>query len=110
MVIEAINDSFKSIVIGTSMDKVVGFCSDGVSVNYGKKEGIKTLHQKSNERLVFGWCVAHRFELSLKDSLKATSLTYVDDMILYLYYLYKKSPKKLRQLKELVSLYENRVS
>ena len=61
--------------------------------------------QKSNKWLVFCWCVAHRLELFLKYNLKATSFTDVDDMILHLYYLYKKSPKKLRQLKELVSLY-----
>ena len=106
-VIEAINDSFKSIGIDTYVDKLVGFGSDGASANCGKKEGVKTLLQESNEWLVFGWCVAHRLELSLKDRLKATSFTDVDDMILHLYYLYKKSPKKLRQLKELVSLYKN---
>ena len=51
------------------MDKFVGFGSDGASVNCGKKEGvIKTLLQESNEWLVFGWCVAHRLELPLKDS------------------------------------------
>ena len=89
------------------MDKLGGFGSDGTSVNCGKKEDVEILLQESNKWLVFGWCVGHRLELSLKDCLKSTSFTDVDDMILHLYYLYKKSPKKLRQLKELVSLYEN---
>ena len=78
----------------------------GASVNCEKKEGVKALFQESKEWLVFGWFVAHRLELSLKDSLKATSFTDVDDMILHMY-LFKKSPKKLSQLKELVSLSEN---
>ena len=45
-VIEAINDSFRSIVIDTYMDKLVGSGSNGASVNCGKKEGIKTLLQE----------------------------------------------------------------
>ena len=70
--IEAINESFKIIGIDTCMDKLV---------NCRKKKGVKTLLQESNEWLGFGWCVAHRLKLSLKDSLKATSFTDVDDMI-----------------------------
>ena len=51
--------------------------------------------------------LVHRLELSLKDSLKATSFTDVDNIISHMYYLFKKSPNKLSQLKELVSLSEN---
>ena len=97
----------KSIGIDTYMDKLVGFGSEGASVNCGKKEGVKALLQESKEWLVFGWFVAHRLELSLKDSLKATSFTDVDNIISHMYYLFKKSPNKLSQLKELVSLSEN---
>ena len=68
-VIEAINDSFKSIGIDIYMDKFGRFGSDGASVNCGKKEGVKTLLQESNEWLAFCWCVGRRLELSLKDSL-----------------------------------------
>ena len=57
--------------------------------------------------LIFGWCVAHRLELALKDSLKATLFSEIDNLILRLYYLYKKAPKKLRQLSELVNVYED---
>ena len=39
-VIEAINDSFKSIDIDTYMGKLVGFGLDGASVSYRKKEDI----------------------------------------------------------------------
>ena len=106
-IIEGINNAFEGIGVSNYMEKLVGFGSDGASVNSGKKEGVKTLLQEENEWITFGWCVAHRLELALKDSLKGTGFADVDEMILNLYYLYKKSPKKLRQLKELVSLYDD---
>ena len=62
--------------------------------------------QRENKWLTFGWCVAHRLELALKDSLSGTPFDEIDELILRLYYLYKKSPKKLRQLKELCNLYD----
>ena len=49
------------------------------------------------------WCLAHRLELAIKDALKGTLFDDVDDMILRLYYLYEKSPKKCRELKDIVS-------
>ena len=54
---------------------------------------------------MFGWCVAHRLELALKDSLKGASFDDVDELILRIYYLYKHSPKNLWQLKELDEIY-----
>ena len=57
--------------------------------------------------MTFGWCVTHRLELALKDSLKGTDFDDIDDLILKMYYLYKCSPKKLCQLKELVEIYSD---
>ena len=45
----------------------------------------------------------YRLELAIKDALKGTLFDDVDDMILRLYYLYEKSPKKCRELKDIVS-------
>ena len=56
--------------------------------------------------VTFGWCVAHHLELALKDSLGKTAFLKVDELILHMYYLYKKSPKKLQQLRELVNVCE----
>ena len=89
------------------MAKLVGFGSDDVSVNAGKKEGVKSLIQHENPWITFGWCIAHRLELALKDSLKGTDFDDIDDLILKMYYLYKCSPKKLCQLKELVEIYSD---
>ena len=63
----------------------------------------KAILKEENPWFTFGWCVAHRLELALKDSLKGTAF---DDIILRLHYLYKKLAKKIRQLKELVVIYE----
>ena len=104
-IIKAITKSFNEVNINY-LDKLVGFGSDGASVNRGDKEGIKTIIQWENEWLTFGWCVAHWLKLTIKDALKGTPLDDTDKLLLRLYYLYKKSPKKLRQLKQLSILYE----
>ena len=98
--------SFELIGIENFLDKLVGFGSDGASVNSGKKAGVNTVLKETNEWIEFGWCVAHRLELSLKDALGGKAFDEIDE-ILRLYCLYNKSPKKLRELKELVSVYED---
>ena len=55
--------------------------------------------RQENEWLTFGWCVAHRLELALKDSLGKTSFADVDEMILRLYYIYKKISKETKAVK-----------
>ena len=50
--------------------------------------------------------MAHSFELALKDSLDKTAFSEVDELILSLCYLYKKLPKKFRQLKEPINVCE----
>ena len=44
------------------------------------------------------WCLAHRLELSVKDALKPTFFAMVEELLLGLYYIYEKSPKKCRKL------------
>ena len=56
-------DAFKSIGIENFYEKLVGFGSEGASVNKGDKEGVKAILKRKNPWLSFGWCVAHRFEL-----------------------------------------------
>ena len=49
------------------------------------------------------WCLAHRLELAVKDALKGTAFDDIDEMMLRLYYLYKNSPKKCRELEHVIS-------
>ena len=53
--------------------------------------------------VVVFWCLAHRLELSLKDALKHTFFPKIDEMLMRMYYLYEKSPKKCRELDEIAA-------
>ena len=54
--------------------------------------------------MTFGWCLTHRLEVVLEDSLGNTVFSEVDELILCMDYLYKKLLKKLWQLTELVNI------
>lgn len=47
--------------------------------------------------------MAHRLELAVQDAMKSTVFDSIDTMLLKLYYLYKKSPKKCGELEEVIS-------
>ena len=51
------------------MDKTVFLASDGASVNSGLKSGLITLFKEERPWITFVWCLSHRLELALKDSL-----------------------------------------
>ena len=57
--------------------------------------------------MLWMWCLAHCLELAVKDALKGTAFDAIDDMLLKLYYLYEKSPKKCRELEEVISDLKN---
>ena len=62
--------------------------------------GVKGLIQSW---VVTVWYFAHRLELAIKDALKSTYFSDVDDFLLRVYYLYSKSPKKCKELEDVVS-------
>ena len=100
---ESISKGFKSTGtegIDTSK-KMIGFTSDGAAVNRGDKHSVKTILREESEWLVFKWCIAHRLELALPDALKDTIFKDINEMLLRIYYLYQKAPKKLTQLRDL---------
>ena len=82
--------------------RLVGIGSDGASANIARG-GLKGLVQSQCEWVFWMWCLAHRLELAVKDALKGTTFDVVDDMLLKLYYIYEKAPKKCRELEEIVS-------
>ena len=100
---ESIWKGFKSIGIEgiDASKKMLGFPSDGVAVNRGDKRSVKTVLREESEWLVFVWCIAHCLELALSDALKDTIFKDINEMLLRIYYLYQKAPKKLRQLQDL---------
>ena len=58
----------------------------------------KNVSMKPPHGVQFVWRLAHRLELSLRDALKNTLFTAVDEMLMRVYYLYEKSPKKCCEL------------
>ena len=68
-----------------------------------KKFGLISLFIEEKEWVTFTSCFSHHLELALKDALK-DSIAPVDESLMHLYYLYKKSSKKHRELKNLYQL------
>ena len=84
-----------------AIQKIVFFGFDGTNTNSGLKTGLITKLKDGISWIQFIWCVSHRLELSKKDALKEF-MKPVDDSLVHLYYLFKKSSKKLSQLKSLL--------
>ncbi|CAB4040910.1 Hypothetical predicted protein, partial [Paramuricea clavata] len=91
--------------VGMPPPSPIGLGGDGCNTNRGEKGGVIALLKKEFPWFVFVWCVAHRLELALKDGLNGTYFKEVDECLLRLYYLYEKSPKKMRGLEELYNSY-----
>ena len=82
--------------------KLVGVGTDGASANIAA-HGLKGLVERRLPWVFWMWCMAHRLELSVKDALKGTAFDAIDEFLLRLYYLYEKSPKKCRELEDLIA-------
>ena len=70
-VLDSIKQAFTDI--NMSLDeidpKLVSFGADGALVYHAQINGVISLLLKEHPWLIFMWCVSHRHELSLKDSL-----------------------------------------
>ena len=81
---------------------LVGCGTDGASVNVSDQNGMRGKLQAALLWLHRAWCYAHRLELACKYAFTTHLFHDIDDMLLRLYYLYKKSPRKCRELSDLV--------
>lgn len=88
-------------ISGEECTRLVGIGTDGAAANIASA-GLKGLVEKELPWLFWMWCMAHRLELAVKDAFKKTSFDLVDEMLLRLYLLYENSPKKCRQLEEII--------
>ena len=75
---------------------------DGTNANIGSGGGLKSYLQEDIPWVIVTWCLAHRLELSIKDALKDTFFKEIDELLLQVYYVYERSPKKCHELKEIV--------
>ena len=83
-------------------NKLIGFGCDGTNANIGERGGLKRNLKEAVPWAVVIWCLAHRLELSLKDALKSSFFTAIDELLLQVYYMYENSPKKCRELEVVV--------
>ena len=81
---------------------MVGIATDGAAANVAGK-GLKWLVEKELNWIFWMWCLAHTVELALRDALKNTTFNLVDEMLLRLYCIYEKSPKKYSELESIDS-------
>ena len=107
--ISAIETAFKKHGLEEVLRKMVFLCSDGASVNSGLIGGVAAKFQnKDLTWLVFVWCISHRLELALQDSLEET-LSPVKNTLTNLFYLYKKSSKKTSRVASAIRRVEGSV-
>ena len=82
--------------------KMIGFGCDGTNANIAAGGLRGHLTHEMPWIFVF-WCFAHLLELAIKDALKNTYFSTIDDLLLRLYFLYENSPKKCRELEDIVA-------
>ncbi len=83
---------------GEGKPALVGGGTDGASVNVGIHNGMKACMQETLPWLHWAWCFSHRLELACRDSFSSSLFQDINEMLLRLYYLYHKSPKKSKEL------------
>ena len=102
-----LDDVFDKISVLTAKPILISGGTDGTSVNVGQHKSIKERLQKSLPWMFWSWCYAHRLELASKSGLISPLFKSVEEMLLRLYYLYHKSPKKTHELVSLVEDLKN---
>ena len=90
-------------------DKLVGFLTDGAAVNLGQKKGVAAQLKQGSPWLVAIHCFNHRLELAMKDAFNNTYVEDVNEMLMRIYYVYRNSTKRLRELKALAEIMEEQI-
>ena len=63
--------------------------------------------QRSLPWLHWSCCYAHRLDLACKYAFSSTPYSLIEEMLLCLYYLYKRLPKKSRELDSIVDSFKD---
>lgn len=92
----------ENVLSVTGFPVLIGCGTDGASVNVAEQNGMKGKLQAALPWLHWAWCYAHRLELACNDAFSSHLFHDIDEMLLRLYFLYEKSPKKCRDLSDLV--------
>ena len=89
-------------VLGATGPVLVGGGTDGASVNIGSHNGMNGQMQSTRPWLYWGWCYSHHLELACREALTSPLFASINEMLLRLYSLYRKSPKKSQEFTTLM--------
>ena len=101
--------SFLDLGIDDWKQRLVSMCVDGAAVNLGVRRGLATILREEVPWLIAIHCLNHRLELAAKNAFSKTYMEDVSQMLMDMYYVYEKSCKRLRELKELANAMEEAV-
>ncbi len=94
-------------------DRLVMVSLDGASVNQGSMTGVGKRFQQHVERdILIGWCVNHKFELAILDSIKSklgvndNMIALVEEVVDFIFRFYYGSPRRRRIVQHICSLLE----
>ena len=94
-----IKDSFRCIGINPLSSRLASINVDGAAINTGIHSGLGVKFKETAPWRRVIHCFNHRLELSVKDMFNGLFFKDINTMLVKLYCLYRKSPKRLRELK-----------
>jgi hypothetical protein len=90
--------------------RLVGFLSDGASVNFGRKSGLLTLLRQQSPWIIGFHCMNHRLELAIRDACKESLFDDVFLVLRNIHSIFERSPKRMRVLKQFADVMGEEVS
>ena len=108
-IIERIKTAFERIGILDFQKRIMGLNVDGASVNTGVHNSVGVWTQADLPWLQVIHYFNYRLELAIKDAFKNDNFNKIDETLMNFYYLYQKSPKRLRELKHIAEAREKSV-
>ncbi|XP_063438155.1 zinc finger protein 862-like [Mytilus trossulus] len=109
-VLNSINEAFDRHGLPDWKEKLIGFGSDGASVNLGNRSGVAKQIKDEVPHLIITHCVAHRLELAANNAIKHHKIMReIQDILQHMYKHYHYSPKALRELRKLAEALEEKI-
>lgn len=109
-VLNSINEEFDRHGLPDWKEKLIGFGSDGASVNLGNRSGVAKQIKDEVPHLIITHCVAHRLELAANNAIKHHKIMReIQDILQHMYKHYHYSPKALRELRKLAEALEEKI-
>ena len=81
---------------------LVGAGTDGATENAAEQNGWRGIMQCALPWLFWSWCFAHRLKLACSNALTSPLFCRQEEMLLHLFYIYNESPKRSKELVNIV--------